>query len=261
MGAMRRSVRGAAPPGRRPRTTATGPRIVYEDADLVVADKPPGLLTIATAREKDRTLYAWLRARLARKRPPELVFVVHRLDRDVSGLILFAKSAERKEELQLQFRERRAERVYLALVEGSVREDAFTVRSYLAENAAFRVYTTKDERRGKLAVTHVRVLARSQGRSLVEVRLDTGRKHQIRVHLADAGHPIVGDRRYGRAERGTRRIALHASRLRFTHPRSGEVMEFASGAPGWAARGDAASSPGPRAHTRPRARRSRRRTG
>jgi len=208
-----------------------GFRVVYEDADLLVADKPAGLLTIATATEKRRTLYAQLYERLHRRRPAERVFIVHRLDRDVSGLIVFAKTPAAQEALQAQFRARSAGRTYLARVEGTVREDEFSVRTLLAESAVHRVYVTEDSRRGKAAVTHVRVRARRAGTTSVEIRLETGRKHQIRAHLAHVGHPIVGDRRYGADPTGPTRLALHAVRLRFRHPRTGAWLEFESPAP------------------------------
>jgi 23S rRNA-/tRNA-specific pseudouridylate synthase len=115
-------------------------------------------------------------------------------------------------------------------VEGRFEPDSATLRSHLAENAALRVFATEDPRRGRLAVTHVRVVRRSASRTLVEVRLETGRKHQIRVQLAASGHPIVGDRRYGRHRPGTR-LMLHAARLRLRHPESGTEMEFRSRLP------------------------------
>jgi 23S rRNA pseudouridine1911/1915/1917 synthase len=209
------------------------PQVLFEDEDVIVVDKPAGLLTMATPRERRRTLYAFLYDLLKRRRPPERIFIVHRLDRDVSGLLVFAKNPEAKEVLQDQFRARRAGRTYVALVEGIVEEDAFTIRSLLAETKALRVYVTDDARRGRSAVTHVKVLERGRGRTLLEVRLETGRKHQIRVHLAERGHPVVGDRRYGTPRRGTRQLALHAARLRFKHPRTGRILEFESPPPRW----------------------------
>jgi len=202
------------------------PRIVFEDDDLIVVDKPAGWLTIATASERARTVYARLREMLGRRRPPQRVFVVHRLDRDASGLLVFAKTVEAKHGLQEQFRRREAGRAYRVMVEGRMRDDTRTLCSYLAENAALRVYATTAERGGKRAVTHVRVLRRFTDRTLVEARLETGRKHQIRVQLADAGHPVLGDRRYGTRRTAARGIALHAASLRFRHPQTGRRLEF-----------------------------------
>jgi 23S rRNA pseudouridine1911/1915/1917 synthase len=209
------------------------PQLVYEDQDLLVVEKPAGLLTIATTKERRRTLYAYLYDRQKEQRPPGRIFIVHRLDRDVSGLLVFAKTPEAKEALQDQFKSRRAGRAYVALVEGIITEDAFTVRTLLGETKTLRVFTTDDPRRGKSAVTHVKVLSRQRGRTLVEVTLETGRKHQIRVHLAERGHPVVGDRRYGTPLRGTNQLALHAARLRFKHPRTRKIMEFESPPPRW----------------------------
>jgi len=202
--------------------------VLAEDDSVIVINKPAGLLTMATDREKTKTAYAMLRAYLNNKRRPEKVFIVHRLDREASGLVVFAKSAESKERLQDQFKDHSAGRRYVAVVEGRVTEDAFTVQSYLAENAAYRVYSTHNQREGKLAVTHIRVLKRSAKTSLVEVRLETGRKHQIRVHLAERGHPIVGDKAYGSEVNSFRRLALHGVQLDFKHPATGKATSFRS---------------------------------
>jgi 23S rRNA pseudouridine1911/1915/1917 synthase len=205
---------------------SSGIRIIFEDKSVVVVEKPAGLLTIATDKEKSKTAYAVLRAYLQEKRAPEKLFIVHRLDREASGLLVFAKTTEAKERLQDQFKDHSAGRTYVALVEGVVKENDFTIRSYLAENAAYRVYSTNDRKAGKLAITHVRVLKRRPKATLVEVRLQTGRKHQIRVHLAEKGHPIAGDKSYGRGWNPLRRLGLHGARLEFKHPLTREVLRF-----------------------------------
>ena len=202
--------------------------IVFEDASVIVVDKPAGLLTIATEAEKEKTAYAALRARANRKKPPEKIFIVHRLDREASGLLVFAKTIEAKEGLQNQFKDHTAGRRYCAVVEGRVEADDFSIRSYLAENAAYRVYSTRNKGSGKLAITHVHVVRRKPKATLVQVRLETGRKHQIRVHLAEQGHPIVGDKIYGRQSTPIRRLALHGEYLSFRHPGTGKRMEFES---------------------------------
>ena len=206
-------------------------RLVHEDDKVIVAEKPAGLLTMATSTERSRTAYALLRAYVKSKRPPETIFIVHRLDREASGLVVFAKTHEAKEQLQSQFKQHTAGRTYNAVVEGRVNSDAFTIRSYLAENSAYRVYTTKRSKLGKLAITHVRVLRRGSRTTLVELRLETGRKHQIRVHLADAGHAIVGDKVYGTGSNPIKRLALHAVLLTFSHPGSGDAVQFESAYP------------------------------
>src|SRR5262245_40255265 len=167
-------------------------RIVFEDISVIVVHKPANLLTMATQTERTRTVYAALRARANSKRPPEKIFIVHRLDREASGLLVFAKTIEAKEHLQSQFKDHSAGRRYIAVVEGRVARDNFTIRSHLAENTAYRVYSSRKPGSGKIAVTHVRVIKRSAKATALEVRLETGRKHQIRVHLAEHGHPIIG---------------------------------------------------------------------
>jgi 23S rRNA pseudouridine1911/1915/1917 synthase len=203
-------------------------RIVFEDDRIIVADKPPGLLTVATENEREKTLYAWLQRRANQKKPAERIFIVHRLDREASGLVVFAKSIEAKERLQEQFKSHSAGRRYCAVVEGRVEENDFSIRSYLAENAAYRVYSSRKKGVGKLAITHVHVVRRNPKSTLLEIRLETGRKHQIRVHLAEKGHPIEGDKIYGSGLNPIRRLALHGERLSFVHPSTGKRLEFES---------------------------------
>jgi RluA family pseudouridine synthase len=206
--------------------------VVFEDDSLIVVDKPAGLLTMATDSERSRTVYAALRESANRKRPQEKIFIVHRLDREASGLLVFAKTVEANDRLQDQFKNHTAGRRYIAAVEGRVTPGNFTIRSYLAENAAFRVYSTRKSGSAKLAVTHVHVIRGGQKTTLIEVRLETGRKHQIRVHLAERGHPIVGDKVYGSRSNPIQRLALHAAQLDFRHPVTGRLMHFESPYPG-----------------------------
>ena len=204
--------------------------ILFEDRDLIVIVKPAGLLTIATEKERRRTAYSMLVEHVRRFRAGRL-FIVHRLDREASGLLVFAKSEEAKVALQEQFKDHSAGRTYVAIAEGRIPRDAFTIESCLAENAAFRCYSTQDPAKGKRAVTHVTVLKRSPHRTRVEVRLETGRKHQIRVHLAEEGYPIVGDPVYGDGRNPIRRMALHGAGLSFRHPRTGIPMNFSAPIP------------------------------
>lgn len=204
--------------------------ILFEDRDLIVAVKPAGLLTIATDKERNLTAYALLFEHVRRQREGRL-FIVHRLDREASGLLVFAKSEEAKAVLQDQFKDHSAGRTYVAVTEGRIPRDTFTIESYLAENAALRCYSTRDPAKGKRAVTHVKVLQRTPHRTLVEVRLETGRKHQIRVHLAEEGFPIVGDPAYGKGRNPIRRMALHGAELVFRHPSTGKPMTFTAPLP------------------------------
>jgi len=203
-------------------------RIVFEDESVIVVDKPAGLLTIATESEREKTVYAALRRMANQKKPAERIFIVHRLDREASGLLVFAKTIEAKERLQDQFKDHTAGRRYCAVVEGRVEESDFSIRSYLAENAAYRVYSTRKKGAGKLAITHVHVVRRKAKSTLLEIRLETGRKHQIRVHLAEKRHPIVGDKIYGAGFNPIRRLALHGESLSFKHPLTGKRLAFES---------------------------------
>jgi 23S rRNA pseudouridine1911/1915/1917 synthase len=217
---------------RQPRA-ALPPRLdlVYEDDDLIVVDKPAGLLTIATDRERQRTVYAYLTGRARRRRPPARVFVVHRLDRLASGLLVFATSAVAKRALQAQFAAHTVERTYVAVVEGRLARQSGTVASRLLDDAPGRVRQTPDPGRGRLAVTHWRVLRAAVRHTLLEVRLETGRRNQIRVHLAALGHPIAGDTVYGSRTDPFGRLALHAHVLGFDHPHTAARMRFVSSAP------------------------------
>jgi RluA family pseudouridine synthase len=208
-----------------------GLAILHEDRDIIVVDKPAGLLTISTDREKSRTAYFiltdYVRKGVAKSR--NRIFIVHRLDRETSGILIFAKNEEAKFRLQSQWQETKKQ--YLAVVHGRCDKHAETITTYLAENQAHGVYTTTDTRKGKLSHTAYRVLKETRDFSLLEVNLLTGRKHQIRVHLAGIGHPVVGDERYGKEHKRYQRLALHARSISFKHPFSGESMTFETKVP------------------------------
>ena len=208
-----------------------GLSILHEDRDIIVVEKPCGLLTIGTDRDKTRTAHTILNeyVRKGDPRSRNRVYVVHRLDRETSGILIFAKSEPAK--IFLQGNWESTEKRYLAVVHGSLAQKAGTVSSYLAENSAFTVYSTTDPEAGKLSHTEYTVLKEAKGLSLLEIRLLTGRKHQIRVHLSERGHPIVGDKKYGRVNDGYPALALHARSLSFTHPVSGRRLTFATSIP------------------------------
>ncbi len=202
-----------------------GIEILFEDEDLLVVSKPAALLTVATLHERERTAYSYLRAYLTQASPASRLCIVHRLDKFVSGILVFAKSEAVKEKLQALFAKHDIDRKYYAVVEGGVPGSVGTSRSYLAEGKSGRVHST-GEGGGKRAVTHWRVLRRAAEYTILEVTLETGRKNQIRVHLAEMGHPVVGDKAYGSKVDPLGRIALHAFRLGFVHPTSGTPMLF-----------------------------------
>lgn len=206
-------------------------KLVYEDEHILVVNKGYGLLSMGTDKIKEGTAYSILREYVKWHDPRNKIFIVHRLDRDTSGLMVFAKTVEAKEKLQHNWNNMVLERKYLAVVEGVVEPAEGEVRSYLAENSRFEVYSTDNPEEGQLAVTRYRTLKSGGGYSLLEVSLDTGRKNQIRVHMKDLGHPIAGDRRYGAGSSPIHRMALHAQTLRFVHPVTRKEMSFATPVP------------------------------
>ncbi|MBR3951551.1 MAG: RluA family pseudouridine synthase [Bacteroidaceae bacterium] len=206
-------------------------RIIFEDEYLIVIDKGYGLLSMATKNEKTETAYRIISDYVKTNDPEGHIFIVHRLDRDTSGVMIFAKRQRIQELLQRNWNDAVIERKYMAVVEGSLDPEAGEVKSYLKENAALQVYSTQNPDEGQLAITGYKTL-KSNGRfSLVEVQLETGRKNQIRVHMHDLGHPIIGDRKYGSNCNPIGRVALHAASLRFKHPITGQMLHFESNIP------------------------------
>ena len=205
--------------------------ILYEDSDILVVVKPFGLLTMGTDTDKSRTLYAILTdyVRKGYSKSAKRIFIVHRLDRDTSGILIFAKSMEAKLRLQGQWEE--TEKRYIAVVHGRCAERERTITTYLAENKAQLVYSTADASKGRLSHTAYKVLKDTKEFSLLEVKLLTGRKHQIRVHLSEIGHPVVGDLKYGTGKGTYKRLALHARSISFIHPSSGKRLAFETGFP------------------------------
>ncbi|MDR0765692.1 MAG: RluA family pseudouridine synthase [Odoribacteraceae bacterium] len=202
--------------------------IVHEDDDLIVINKPHGLLSVATERERERTAYRALTDYARRTSPDGRVFVLHRLDRDTSGLMMFAKSERVQEIMQRGWDEMVTSRKYVAVVEGRPARDSDLVTSHLQENRAMNVYSSDE---GKLAATRYTVLKTNGLYSLLELELETGRKNQIRVHVADIGHPVAGDAKYGARSNPIRRLALHARELHFIHPVTHREMHFRTDIP------------------------------
>ena len=206
-------------------------KIVYEDDDILVVNKGYGLLSMGNDKVKDGTAYSILKDYLKRKDPRNKIFIIHRLDRDTSGLMMFAKNEKAKEAMQHNWNNMVLNRKYVTVVEGDVEEPQGVVRSYLGETSQFEVFSTDDPSQGKLAVTRWTRLKEGSEYSLLEVELDTGRKNQIRVHMKDIGHPISGDRKYGAEASPIHRLALHARTLRFIHPVTRREMMFETPVP------------------------------
>ena len=210
-----------------------GLELLYEDRDILVVDKPAGLLTVRTETNKFKTA-EYILTDYVRKGSLKLqkrIFVVHRLDQWTSGVMIFAKSEEVMSFLKAQWGD--TEKKYVGVVHGHLAQKEGIITSYLAEDKAHDVYSTTDATKGKLARTAYKVIKETKRFSLLEVHLLTGRKNQIRVHLADEGHPIVGDRKYGRIKDGYERLALHSKSISFKHPASGEQMTFEAKVPNY----------------------------
>jgi 23S rRNA pseudouridine1911/1915/1917 synthase len=208
----------------------SGLRIVHLDDSVVVVDKPAGLLSMGSEREKERTAHRILNEHLKtlEKSPLQQAFIVHRLDRETSGLMLFARNESTQAALQDNWKN--VTKRYFAIVEGLPSNAQGTLKDNLVESRAFKVHRVDNG--GRPAITHYRVLERFADQSLLELTLETGRKHQIRVQLAILGHPVVGDVKYGARTDPVRRLALHSCELRFIHPVSRASMGFRSALPG-----------------------------
>lgn len=209
----------------------TGLRILHEDESVLVIDKEAGLLSIASAQEKELTAYRQLMAHVRRSHPNNRIFIVHRLDRDTSGVMMFAKSEAVQQALQQSWQESVRERSYVALVEGAVKQSEGRIESWLKETSTLKMYSSPTPNGGQLAITHYKTLEAGRDYTLLEVRLETGRKNQIRVHMQDLGHPIVGDKKYGSKSKAIGRLGLHARVLAFVHPVTGKLMRFQSAIP------------------------------
>lgn len=200
-------------------------KILYEDHDLIVIEKAEGILSMASAPGQfcvKEVLDAYFQKRHFKCK----AHVVHRLDRETSGLMIYAKTIDIQKVLESDWHNIVYDRRYVAVLSGEMEREGGTVHSWLKDNKAFITYSSDTDNGGREAITHYHTLSRKDGYSLVELRLETGRKNQIRVHMSDIGHPVAGDQKYGNGCNPIGRLALHAFRLRFYHPRTGEPMEF-----------------------------------
>ncbi len=208
-------------------------RLVYEDTFLLVVEKKQGILTNALPGDRRENVKSILGEYVKRQNKAFSVHTVHRLDKGTSGLLLFAKRRDIQKNFTDNWKDIVTDRRYIAVVQGEMEKDSGTVTSWLNDNKMFVTYSSQEDNGGKFAATHYRTLKRKNGFSLVELKLDTGRKNQIRVHMQDLHHPIVGDfkygstlDRYGDCYDAAGRICLHAFRLAFRHPITGELLQF-----------------------------------
>lgn len=201
--------------------------ILYEDKWMVVIDKPEGLLSVATNFETEDTAHAILK----RHYSPVPVHVVHRIDQDTSGVLVFARTEDARDRFKEMFEKHELERAYTAIIEGSLDQSTGTWESYLYEDEAYVVHETDNTALGRKAITHYAQFGRNRKYAWLQLRLETGRKNQIRVHCQSAGHPIVGDKKYGAKTNPMRRLGLHAHLLAFKHPMTGKQMRFESPLP------------------------------
>lgn len=204
-----------------------GIEILYEDNDLIVIDKPSGLLSVSTAFEKEDTALALLKKHLH----PRRVYVVHRLDQDTSGVMVFALNEKTNQGLKALFAKHTIDRQYVAIVEGNMEEEEGTWESYLFEDDQYVVHETGNTEEGERAITHFKKLNATRFYTQLQLILETGKKNQIRVHCQSAGHPIVGDKKYRAKSNPIKRLALHATHLGFTHPSTHKKLAFKSPLP------------------------------
>ena len=205
--------------------------IIYEDNDIIVIDKPAGMLSVSTDKEAKHTAFRMINDYVKSKFKLNRIWIVHRLDRDTSGVMLFAKSEGVKLKLQENWDETATLRSYIAVVEGRVNAPERKITSWLKQTKTLLVYSSHRKGDGKIAVTNYKLLQTTNKYSLLEITLETGRKNQIRVHMKDIGHPVAGDKKYGAGSDPLRRMALHANKLTIKHPATGEELKFESPVP------------------------------
>ncbi|MHA6250907.1 RluA family pseudouridine synthase [Oceanobacillus sp. CAU 1775] len=204
-----------------------GMEILHEDEDIIVINKEAGLLSIATEKEKKQTALHQLMKYVKQEDPENRIFVVHRLDKDTSGVMMFAKSEDIKRKLQDNWHEITKKRAYVALVEGKVAKKSGYITSWLRETRTHLMYSSQTPNDGLFAKTYYNFIQGNEDFSLLEVNLETGRKNQIRVHMQDMGNPVVGDKKYGSKQRDAiGRLGLHAKTLAFHHPTTNKLMTF-----------------------------------
>ena len=213
-------------PASAPRADALPFPILYEDEHLIVVNKPAKLLSVANDKEKTRTAYHLVTDYVKARRVDDRIFVLHRLDRDTSGVLMFARDAETKELFQARWNEIVTRRGYLAVVEGVPKPAQDTIRSFLVETDTHLSFSGAPGKGAKDAVTSYQIVKAGRGYALLDISIETGRKNQIRVHMKEKGCPVAGDKQYGARTNPIGRLCLHANELSFTHPATGEQITF-----------------------------------
>ena len=213
------------------RKTRSNLPIIFENDEIIVINKPSGLLSIASDKEKGSTAYRMLTDYVQQKDKHNRIFVVHRLDEDTSGVLMVAKNVKIQQALQDNWNDLVSSRGYYAIVDGQMKEPSGTIKSYLKKNSQNMMYSSKKAGDGQFAVTHYKVMQTNGDYSLLDVHIDSGRKNQIRVHLGDLGHNVIGDDKYGNPTNPIKRLGLHAYELVIKHPFTGKVMKFTAPIP------------------------------
>lgn len=208
-----------------------GVKIVFEDDDIIVINKRSGLLSIGSEKEKRQTAYRIITHHIQQDNPVARLFVVHRLDREASGLMVFAKNKQTQVDLKDSWQKTFQKNLYLAVTEGTIEKDIDTVTSFLNESKALIVYSGNNPKLGKKAITNYSVVKKNEFYTLLEATQETERKHQLRVHLKSIGHPIIGDKKYESKKNPLNRTAVHLRRINFIHPNTGEKLEFETKVP------------------------------
>ena len=205
--------------------------IIYEDKELIVINKPTKKLCVSTEKQKENTLYSEVSSYVKKQNPKNKIFIVHRLDRDTSGIVIFAKNENLKRKLQDNWDKIAIKREYVAIVDGTFKKKKDTLKDYLKESKTLQVYVTDDTKNGKLAITNYEVINENRVYSMLKINIHTGRKNQIRVQLSNINHPIVGDKKYKSRNNPLGRLALHATKLEIMHPMIKKVLVFESKVP------------------------------
>ena len=203
--------------------------ILYEDQYLIAVNKKSGLLTIRSNKETEKTLYHQVSDYVKKKHKSNKIFIIHRLDKDTSGIVLFAKNSKIKQIMQSSWND--VKREYIAVVEGHLNKEKDTIKSYIAETKTLISYSTNNKSLGKLAITKYEKIKSNKQYTLLKINILTGRKNQIRVHLSDINNPIVGDKKYKSKKNPIRRLCLHASKIEFLHPITKNMVTIESRMP------------------------------